>query len=117
MVGALIGFFWTLVGIVQSFNPDTSSAVLFYCVAGLAAVSMIATIVFGLYGTVGGTVYYVAKKAAASARLEGGAGRRRQNIGFGARRQGMGGSGFGGGGMGRPGYGGGMGGAGMHRRY
>jgi uncharacterized membrane protein YuzA (DUF378 family) len=36
--GALVGFFWTLVSIVQSFNPDTASAVLFYCLAGLAAV-------------------------------------------------------------------------------
>lgn len=69
MVGALVGFFWTLWGIVQSFNPDTASAVAFFCVAGLAGMSMIATLVFGLYGTVGGTVYYVAKTAHA-ARLE-----------------------------------------------
>jgi hypothetical protein len=31
---------------------------------------MVATIVFGLYGTVGGTVYYVVKTAAANGRLE-----------------------------------------------
>ena len=112
MFGALVGFFWTLVGIVQSFNPDTTSAVLFYCVAGLAACSMIATIVFGLYGTVGGTVYYVAKTAAANARLEGGASRRRQNIGMGQR----GGGGFGG--AGAYGSGGGFGQQpGMRRRF
>ena len=78
MFGALVGFFWTLVGIVQSFNPDTGSAILFYCVAGLGALSMVATIVLGLYGTVGGTVYYVVKTAANAQRLEGAA--RRRNL-------------------------------------
>lgn len=87
MIGALVGFFWTLVGIVQSFNPDTVSAVLFFGVASLAAMSMIATLVGGLYGTVGGTVYYVAKTAHA-AQLEGGAQRQRlrQNYGSGHPR-------------------------------
>lgn len=54
---------------VQSFNPDTVSAIAFFCVAGLAGLSMVFTLVFGLYGTVGGTIY-VAAKAANNARLE-----------------------------------------------
>ena len=54
---------------MQSFNPDTVSAIAFFCVAGLAGLSMVFTLVFGLYGTVGGTIY-VAAKAANNARLE-----------------------------------------------
>ena len=131
MIGALVGFFWTLWGIVQSFNPDTASAIAFFCVAGLAGLSMIATLVFGLYGTVGGTVYYVAKTAHAT-RLEvrhvacrsylrfllagpvsaadaaslfavqgGGAARQRQHIGGGQARGFGGQPGFGGGGLGQ----------------
>ena len=45
------------------------SAIAFFCVAGLAGLSMVFTLVFGLYGTVGGTIY-VAAKAASNARLE-----------------------------------------------
>jgi len=58
-----------LCSVRQSFNPDTASAIAFFCVAGLAGVSMVFTLVFGLYGTVGGTIY-VAAKAANNARLE-----------------------------------------------
>ena len=98
--GALVGFFWTLWGIVQSFNPDTASAIAFFCVAGLAGASMVATLVFGLYGTVGGTVYVMAK-AANNARIEGGGGRQPQYLrGAQQRRGGYGQAGFGQGGYG-----------------
>lgn len=112
MCGALVGFFWTLVSIVQSFNPDTGSAILFYCVAGLAAVSMVGTIVFALYGTVGGTVYVVAKAAANQQRLDGRAGGPRMRV------QGGRPGGFGGAGM-RQGYpaGGGYGGGYQRPHY
>ena len=154
LTGALVGFFWTLVGIINSFNPDTSawppllscplrsplssllsqmwsckhvfgalsscgiaaSAVLFYCVAGLAALSMVVTFIVGLYGTVGGTVYYVAKTAHA-AQLADGGGRQRQRLNFQQQQQQQQrqraaqqfGGGFSGGGGG-----GGYGGAGPH---
>jgi hypothetical protein len=86
MIGALIGFFWALVGVIQSFNPDTAEAVLFYGVAGLGGLSMVALFCISLYGTAGGAIYYAAK-AARTAQLEGG-GQRRQYIQRGQASQG-----------------------------
>lgn len=86
MIGALIGFFWTLMGIIQSFNPDAASAMLFYSIAVLGGLSMVSLILGGLFSTVGGVVY-VAAKAAHNAKIaNGGARRAPQRINANQRR-------------------------------
>jgi len=95
-----VGFFWTLWGIVQSFNPDTASAIAFFCVTKLTNLNIITTLIFKLYNTINKTVYVMAK-AANNARIEGGGGRQPQYLRGGQQRRG----GYGQAGFGQGGYG------------
>ncbi len=72
LCGALFYFVFSLFSTVWSYNPDPVSATLFYTLAILGGVSVIATYLVGIYGMAASTLYVVAKAAArdSAARLE-----------------------------------------------
>lgn len=73
MIGTVTGFIFSLYSIISSYQAALPTALFFFGVAALAAVSFALTWMFLLYGAAAGTVYVGAKMAANSMRLEGGA--------------------------------------------
>lgn len=70
LVGALVVFWWKLWSIVQTYQPDPATGLLFACCAALAATSMVATYLFAMYFCAASGVAAVAAAASAQARIE-----------------------------------------------
>ena len=51
LIGALMGFIWSLWGIVRSFQPDFMTGLVFFFGAAISAAAMVATYLTLLYGT------------------------------------------------------------------
>jgi len=68
---SLVSFLWGLFSIVADFSPDPASAVTFYVLAAIAATSIVATVIFVMYGTIATVVIGGAYVAANNQRLEG----------------------------------------------
>mmetsp|Transcript_22102 Transcript_22102/g.66361 ORF Transcript_22102/g.66361 Transcript_22102/m.66361 type:complete len:310 (+) Transcript_22102:232-1161(+) len=71
LVGALVIFLWRLWGLVNSYQPDPVSALVFSMAAALAATAMVATYLFAMYFCAASGVAAVGAAAAAQARIEG----------------------------------------------
>ena len=71
LVGALVVFLWKLWGLVNSYQPDPLSALVFSLCAALAATAMVATYLFAMYFCAASGVAAVGAAAAAQARIEG----------------------------------------------
>jgi len=88
LFGALVAFLWYLWDIISSYEPNPLTGMLMFFLAAVTAMSMCATYLLALYGSVAGTVYTVAKVAADNARLQDGNGqpRRPRHIQYQRRR-------------------------------
>lgn len=84
LVMALIVFVFGLWSIVQSYQPNPMSALIFFLGASCGAFAVVTTYLFLVYGAAAGSVYGVAKVVEHQARLEGNGGgrRQRQNVGY-----------------------------------
>ena len=65
---------WNLPSVIMSFQPSFVSGVLFFAVATVSGLSMVATYLFLIYGAAAGTAYVAAKNLGGTARI--GQGRR-----------------------------------------
>ncbi len=76
MVTALVGFVFSLWGLIRSFSPDLLTGLLFFAGAAVSAAALVATYLTLLYGTAVGTVVVGIRVAVAAAnrRLEAGEG-------------------------------------------
>jgi hypothetical protein len=72
VVGAVLVFMGGLYGLIQSFQPDAVSALAFFGLASLAAISFALTWLLGLYVATAGTVYVGAKLISSNMRIEDG---------------------------------------------
>lgn len=72
LIGAVVGFMWSLVGLIQTYQANIITATVFFLLASLAATSFASTVLLGLYAAAAGTVYVGAKLVAANLRLEDG---------------------------------------------
>lgn len=70
MIGAGVGFAWSLYSVVASFSPNLFVGLAFYSVTLFSALSMIIFILVALYGGAAGGAYVVLKTAADANRLE-----------------------------------------------
>jgi len=70
LCGALIGFFWYLWGVIQSYDPNFFTAASFFFLAAVCGASMVATYLFALYGAAAGSAFVIGKAAINHARLE-----------------------------------------------
>lgn len=70
LIGGFIYFIFAVIGIIQSYGPDMVSGLVFFALVVVAATSMLATYLVGVYGTLGGAIYYGGKKMVEQARLE-----------------------------------------------
>jgi hypothetical protein len=80
VMGAVLVFMGGLFSLIRSFQPDYLSAVAFFGLASLAAISFALTWLLGLYVATAGTVYVGAKLIAGNMRIEGGDGGRRPEL-------------------------------------
>ncbi|GBG30690.1 Hypothetical Protein FCC1311_069102 [Hondaea fermentalgiana] len=69
LIGALVGFYYYLWGVVAAYQPSFLLAVGFFFLASVAATSLVAAYLAGLYSAAAGTVFVAAKIATQSARL------------------------------------------------
>jgi len=82
MLTAVFSFAFTLPSLIRSFSTSIWSATAFYCIALVACVSVVSSILFAAYGTAAATTYAVVKYAGpALARLDDADARRRARIG------------------------------------
>ena len=70
LCGACISFIWSLWGIVNTYAPSFFSALSFFLLGSLGALSVTITIVGGIWGTAGAGVYFAAKGAINQMRLQ-----------------------------------------------
>eukprot|EP00287_Rhodomonas_sp_CCMP768_P004683 CAMPEP_0196724270 /NCGR_PEP_ID=MMETSP1091-20130531/6195_1 /TAXON_ID=302021 /ORGANISM="Rhodomonas sp., Strain CCMP768" /LENGTH=286 /DNA_ID=CAMNT_0042066371 /DNA_START=8 /DNA_END=864 /DNA_ORIENTATION=+ len=68
LIGALIGFIWSLWELIRSYQPDMFTAVAAFLLFTITACSMVATYLLALYGTVGATLYMGARTVASNMR-------------------------------------------------
>jgi len=61
LIGALIGFYYFLWGVISSYQTDFLVAFAFFMVASIAATSFVASYLIGLYAAAAGSVYTAAK--------------------------------------------------------
>lgn len=78
MMGAVLSFIWSLYALVASYQASLLTALSFFLLASLAALSFGITWLIGMYLTAAGAVYVGAKLVAANLRLEGGDAPRRR---------------------------------------
>ena len=76
MVGALFGFAWQLWALLTSYQVGAAEAFAFFSLALLAALSLLGSIVVGLYATAAGTAFVAIKASGATLRIQPGDGRR-----------------------------------------
>ena len=74
LLGSMFVFLWSLPSVIMSFQPSFVSGVLFFAVATVSGLSMVATYLFLIYGAAAGTAYVAAKNLGGTARI--GQGRR-----------------------------------------
>lgn len=72
MIGAVIGFLWSIVSVIRAYQTPIYSAIIFFGFASLAAIAFAVTWIIGLYLAAAGTVYVGAKIIAANLRIEDG---------------------------------------------
>ena len=72
MMGAVLSFIWSLYGLVMTYQASLLTALSFFFLASLAALSFGITWLIGMYLTAAGAVYVGAKLIASNLRLEGG---------------------------------------------
>lgn len=72
MIGTLIGFFWSLVSVISTYQTSIISGLVFFLLAGLAALSFAFTWIIGLYLATAGVVYVGAKVIASNMRINDG---------------------------------------------
>lgn len=72
--GAVVGFVFSLMSLIQTYQASLPSALAFFTFATIAAVSFGLTWLFGLYIATAGTVYVGAKLIASNMRIENGRG-------------------------------------------
>lgn len=70
VMGACLGFIMNLYSIVNTYAPSFFSALAFFLLGSLGAISVTLTVVGGLWGTAAGGVYFAAKTAINAAKLE-----------------------------------------------
>lgn len=61
LIGALIGFYWYLWGVISSYEPNFLVALSFFMLASTAATSMVVSYLVGLYSAAAGSVFVAAK--------------------------------------------------------
>ncbi len=76
--GAVVGFVFSLISVVKSYQASFPTAAAFFACASLAAISFGLTWLMGLYVATAGTVYVGAKFLAANMRIENGQGGQQQ---------------------------------------
>lgn len=77
---SLFSFLFNLFWIIADFSPDPASAVAFYACGAVAAISMVASILIAMYGTIATVVVGGAYVAASNGALEGGQAGQRQRL-------------------------------------
>eukprot|EP01041_Mallomonas_annulata_P005363 gene5363-10719_t len=82
MFGTVIGFIFSLPGIIMAYQVPLLYACLFFISATLAAIAFAATWILGLYTAAAGAVYVGAKLVASNMRLEGGPGMGAERVQF-----------------------------------
>lgn len=80
LVMALVIFVFGLWGIIQSYQPNPLTGLIFFVTAACAGFAFVSTYLFMLYGAAAGGVYGMVKLAEGNARIEGGRGYQRQRI-------------------------------------
>eukprot|EP00960_Hanusia_phi_P053805 762462-Hanusia_phi.AAC.8 len=63
LVGALVAFIWYLWDVVRSYQPDPVTAVISFLLFSIAAISMVATYLIALYGSVAASGYMIVRTA------------------------------------------------------
>merc|ERR1719324_1724255 len=72
LISATMYFCYEVYGLVTTYGPSAISGTLFFLLACCAGIAMTTTILGGIFGTVGGGLYVMAKNAAKQQRLHGG---------------------------------------------
>ncbi|KAL7482186.1 hypothetical protein ACHAW6_007880 [Cyclotella cf. meneghiniana] len=80
LIMALVIFVFGLWGIIQSYQPNPLTGVIFFVTAACAGFAFVSTYLMMLYGAAAGGVYGLVKMAESNARIEGGRGYDRQRI-------------------------------------
>jgi len=81
MIGTLISFMWSLWSLISTYQTGTVTGVLYFFFASVAAISLVVSILFALFGTITAAVVGTAYAAANAQRLEN-PGMNRGNIGY-----------------------------------
>lgn len=72
MIGTLIGFFWSLVSVISTYQASLLSGLIFFIFAGIAALSFAFTWLIGLYLGTAGVVFVGAKIISSNLRINDG---------------------------------------------
>merc|ERR1719247_3352480 len=72
LISATMYFCYEVYGLVTTYGPSAFSGTLFFLLACCAGIAMTTTILGGIFGSVGGGLYYMAKNAEKQRRLNGG---------------------------------------------
>merc|ERR1719161_1599840 len=74
LISATMYFCYEVYSLVTTYGPSAISGTLFFLLACCAGIAMTTTILGGIFGTVGGGLYVMAKNAAKQQRLQQGQG-------------------------------------------
>jgi len=77
---SLFSFLWGLFWIVADFSPNMASATTFYVCAAIAGISMVASVLIAMYGTIASVVVGGTYMAIKNQQLEGGGGAQREHL-------------------------------------
>merc|ERR1719335_2065794 len=72
LISATVYFCYEVYSLVTTYGPSAISGTLFFLLACCAGIAMTTTILGGIFGSVGGGLYFMAKNAAKQQRLQGG---------------------------------------------
>lgn len=70
LIGALIGFYYYLWGVISTYEPNFLFAFFFFMLASIAATSVVASYLAGLYSAAAGSVYVAVKIGTQAVRLD-----------------------------------------------
>lgn len=70
LFGAVIGFMWSLYGLIRTYQTSLIMAWTYFLFASLAAIAFAASWLIGLYLAAAGTVYVGVKALASNGRIE-----------------------------------------------
>lgn len=85
LIGAFFYFIYNVYYLIVSYGEPTLSGLAFFLLVMVAGMSTVGTYLFAIYGTVAGGGVYLLKQAAKNAAVEGGPGRRPQQVQYGQR--------------------------------